>query len=110
MRITLPRVRCLDDATPNMEKSARRGHVFVFAPSRYGPKQIGIVFGRDDHWGRPLTKTMIVDLEYQPADRVLERGELLIVTADNLRLLHFIEASGMFRRAGLTDTEKAEAR
>jgi hypothetical protein len=53
---------------------------------------------------------MIVDLAHQPADRVLERGELLIVPADNLRLLHFIEESGMFRRVGLTNSEKAEAR
>jgi hypothetical protein len=62
------------------------------------PRQIGIVFGRDDHWGNPLTKTVIVDLNHQPADRILERGELLIVTADNLRLVHFIEDSGVFRR------------
>jgi hypothetical protein len=39
---------------------------------------------------------MIVDLAYQPADRVLERDELL--TSDNLRLLHFIEDSELFRR------------
>jgi hypothetical protein len=32
--------------------------------------------------------------------RVLERGELLIVTADNMALLRFVEDSGMFRRAG----------
>ena len=30
---------------------------------------------------------------------MLEKGEQLIVTADNLRLLHLIEESGMFRRA-----------
>jgi hypothetical protein len=30
----------------------------------------------------------------------LERGELLIVTADNMALLRFIEGSGMFQRTG----------
>jgi hypothetical protein len=81
---------------------ARRG-------PRYGPKQIGIQFPRYDGWGHPLTKTVIVDLAYQPADRVLERGELLIVTSDNMALLRVIEGCGMFRRVGLTDSEKAEA-
>jgi len=35
----------------------------------------------------------------QPADRVLERGELLIVAGDNMALLRFVEECGMFRRA-----------
>jgi hypothetical protein len=102
MRITLPKVRCLEDEPKSNRAPVvdLRQHAFVFAPPRYGPQTIGIVFGRDDHWGNPLTRTVIVDLNHQPADRVLERGELLIVTADNLRLLHVIEAGGMFRRAG----------
>jgi hypothetical protein len=45
---------------------------------------------------------MIVDLAHQPADPVLERGELLIVTADNVALLRVIEGCGMFPRVGLT--------
>jgi hypothetical protein len=64
-------------------------------PPRCGPHHIGIVFGRDDRWGRSLTKRLIVDLAYQPAYRVLERGELLMVTADNMALLRFIEDSGV---------------
>jgi hypothetical protein len=80
---------------------SQRQHVFVFAPPRYGPEQIGIQFPRYDAWGNEVIKCMIVDLGHQPADRVLERGEQLIVTADNMALLRFIEDSGMFRRAGL---------
>jgi hypothetical protein len=101
MRITLPRVRCLEDEPARdraKEHVPERAHVFLFAPPRYGPQRIGIVFGREDHWGNPIMKPVIVDLNHQPADRVLERGELLIVTADNLRLVHFIEDSGVFRR------------
>jgi hypothetical protein len=105
MRVSLPRVRCLEDESKSNAKHAAhlRQHAFVFAPPRYGPKQIGIQFARLDGWGNELTKCMIVDIAYQPADRVLERGEVIIVTADNLRLLHFIEASGMFRRVGLAE-------
>jgi hypothetical protein len=73
-----------------MDKAPRH-FVFIFTPPRYGPQQIGIVFSRYDWYGNPVTKPVIVNLAYQPADRVLERGERLIVTADNLRLLHFIE-------------------
>ena len=47
-------------------------------------------------------RTVIVDLDYHPADRMLERGELLIVTADNVALLRVIEGCGMFPRVGLT--------
>jgi hypothetical protein len=77
-----------------------RQHVFVFAPPRCGPHQIGIVFPRYDGWGNEVMKPFIVNLAYQPADRVLERGELLIVTTDHLALLRFIEDSGMFQRVG----------
>jgi hypothetical protein len=103
MRVSLPRVRCLEDKPSRSDLSTTdkspRQHAFVFAPPPYGPQQIGIVFSRYDWYGNPVTKPVIVNLAYQPADRVLERGELLIVTGDNLRLLHFIEDSGMFRRA-----------
>jgi hypothetical protein len=79
-----------------------RAHAFVFAPPPYGPQQIGIQFPHYDHWGNEVIKAMIIDTARQPADRVISSGEKLIVTADNLRLLHFIEESGMFRRVGVT--------
>jgi len=102
MRVSLPRVRCLEDEPESNGQQAAhlaRQHVFVFEPPRCGPHQIGIQFPRYDGWGRPILKPLIVDVGRQPADRVLERGELLIVTADNMALLRFIEDSGMFRRA-----------
>jgi hypothetical protein len=95
-------VRCLEDESghyPEWVKSERQ-HVFVFTPPRCGPNQIGIVFSRYDWYGNPVTKPVIVNLAYQPADRVLERGELLIVTADNMALLRFVEECGMFRPVG----------
>src|SRR5262245_53261699 len=98
MRITLPRLRCLEDATPEPSGRPERHHTFIFAPPRYGPQQIGIQFARLDGWGNELIKGMIGDLAYQPADRVLERGEIIVVTADNVGLLRVIESSGMFRR------------
>jgi len=52
---------------------------------------------------------MIVDLACQPADRVLERGELLIVTADNMALLRFIEDSGDVSACGTHPRVSLEA-
>jgi hypothetical protein len=101
MRVSLPRLRCLEDEPKSNGQHAAhlaRQHVFAFSAPHYGPRQIGIQFPRHDGWGNELTKCMIVDIARQPADRILERGELLIVTADNLRLVHFIEDSGVFRR------------
>jgi len=109
MRVSLPKLRCLEDEPSNlftMNKSPR-SHVFVFAPPPYGPQVIGLQFPTFTPKGYTITAAAIVSPDYPLADRVLERGERLIVTADNLRLLHFIEASGMFRRVGLTDGEKA---
>ena len=40
-----------------------------------------------------------ISADYPLADRVLEKGERLIVTADSIALLRVIEESGMFRRA-----------
>jgi hypothetical protein len=59
MRVTLPKLRCLEDDPPEPDRNtiSVRSHAFVFAPPRHGPQQIGIVFGREDHWGNPLTKT-----------------------------------------------------
>jgi hypothetical protein len=101
MRVSLPRLRCLKDQPDNvsLKSEPQRQHVFVFAPPRCGPNQIGIVFGREDRWGRPIMRPFIVNLAYQLANRVLERGQLPIVTADNMALLRFIEECGMFRRA-----------
>jgi hypothetical protein len=98
MRITLPRLRCLDGAKRTKKRCETRHHVFVFTPPRGGPHQIGIVFSRYDWYGNPVTKPIIVNLAYQPADRVLTAGELLIVTADNMALLRFVEECGMFQR------------
>jgi hypothetical protein len=103
-------VRCLDDETRVVTSGNNRQHAFVFAPPRCGPHQIGIQFPRYDGWGHPLTKALIVDVAYQPADRVLERGELLIVTADNMALLRFVEDSGMFQRVGRPATRIARVK
>ena len=101
MRVSLVKLRCLDDESNRQRPTSQdeRQLVFRFEPPVFGPHQIGIQFPRYDFWGRPLTKAVIVNLAYQPADRVLERGELLIVTADNMALLRFVEECGMFRRA-----------
>ena len=103
MRVSLPRLRCLEDepvrGNPAENAGKPRTFAFVFAPPRYGPQQIGIQFPRYTQFGYQLTKALIVDVGRQPADRVLERGELLIVTADNMALLRFVEECGMFRRA-----------
>ena len=101
MRVSLPRLRCLEDTPPSFSTMAKqtRHHTFIFAPPPYGPQQIGIVFPRYTAGGYPIIEAVIVSPDYQSVDRVLEKGELLIVTADNLQLLHFIEDSGMFRRA-----------
>ena len=101
MRVSLPRLRCLkDEPTPNGSRATEQRHfVFVFAPPPYGPQVIGLQFPTFTPKGYTITAAAIVSADYPLADRVLEKGELLIVTADNLRLLHFIEESGMFRRA-----------
>ena len=102
--MSLPRLRWLEDE-PRSNGATSRQHVFVFTPPPYGPQQIGIQFPRYTPFGQVLTKALIVDVGRQPADRVLERGELLIVTADNVLMLRFIEASALFQRTG-----KAEGR
>jgi len=102
MCVTLPRLRCLeldDEDEDEAEDAPTREHVFVFAPPRCGPLRVGIYFGRLDGWGNELIQCMIVDLAYQPADRILERGEVIVVPADNVGLLRVIESSGMFRRS-----------
>src|SRR5262249_46058400 len=100
MRVTLPRVRCLEDEPPDLPTLVNppRQYVFIFAPPPYGPQVIGLQFPRYTPKGYTIAAAALVDVACPLADRVLERGEMLIVTADNLRLLHFIEATGMFRR------------
>jgi hypothetical protein len=74
-----------DEGFSHDEKNPENGtrqYAFVFAPPPCGPDQIGIVFSRYDAWGRPILMPFFVDVGREPADRVLERGELLIVTAD----------------------------
>jgi hypothetical protein len=113
MRVSLPKLRCLEDdpdPEPDRNTVSVRSYAFVFAPPPYGPQQVGIQLPRYTPKGYTIAAAALVDVACPLADRVLERGELLIVTADNLRLLHFTEESGMFRRVGLTDSEKAEAR
>ena len=101
MRVSLPRLRCLEDEPPGFTNvgKAQRHFTFIFAPPPCGPQVIGIQFPTFTPKGYTITAAAIVSADYPLADRVLERGELLIVTADNLRLLHFIEDSGMFRRS-----------
>jgi hypothetical protein len=101
MRVSLPRVRCLEDARPEtgQKLSGNRTHVFVFAPPPYGPQVIGLQFPTFTPKGYTITAAAIVSADYPLADRVLEKGERLIVTADSIALLRVIEESGMFRRA-----------
>ena len=102
MRVSLPRLRCLEDepSTLSTMDNAPRRHVFVFTPPPYGPQVIGLQFPTFTPKGYTITAAAIVNPDYPLADCVLERGERLIVTADNMALLRFIEDSGMFRRVG----------
>ena len=102
MRVSLPKLRCLEDEDEIVSNgnNQQRQHIFVFAPPPYGPQQIGIVFPRYTAGGYLITTAVIVSPDYQSADRILEKGERLIVTADNMALLRFIEDSGMFQRTG----------
>jgi len=107
MRVTLPKLRCLEDepstlCTMNNVSESPRQHVFVFAPPPYGPQVIGLQFPTFTPKGYTITAAAIVSADYPLADRVLARGERLIVTADNMALLRFIEDSGMFQRVGRT--------
>jgi len=94
----------------NPSKMRRRRRICAGTSScsrhRSGPHQIGIEFPRYTAGGYVIAKAVIVSPDYPLGDRVLERGELLIVTADHMALLRFIEDSGMFRRVGLTDSQK----
>src|SRR5262252_9495331 len=116
MRVTLPKLRCLKDEFSHDEKiplnlvngevynsvvngKAVRQHVFVFMPPPYGPQVIGLQFPTFTPKGYTITTAAIVSADYPLADRVLERGDPLIIT-DNMALLRFIEDSGMFRRTG----------
>ena len=104
MRVTLPKLRCLEDesASPNgtelVPERDTRAHVFVFTPPPYGPQVIGLQFPTFTPKGYTITAAAIVSADYPLADRVLEPGDPLIIT-DNVALLRFIEACGMFRRA-----------
>jgi hypothetical protein len=101
MRVSLPRVRCLEDDLTDLVVTTKsnRQHAFVFAPPPYGPQRAGLQFPSYTPKGYTIAAAALVNPESLLADRVLERGELLIVTADNMALLRFIEGSGMFQRA-----------
>jgi len=104
MRVSLPRVRCLEDdgldaSSPNSSAPTHsRQHVFIFAPLPDGPPVIGLQFPTFTPKGYTITAAAIVNPHYPLADRVLEPGDPLIIT-DNVALLRFIEDCGMFRRA-----------
>jgi hypothetical protein len=102
MRVSLPALRCLDDESNRPSTSqVERQYTFVFTPPWCGPHQIGIQFPRHDRWGRPILKPPDRRCG-PPAGRPGASGELLIVTADNMALLRFIEIedSRMFQRVG----------
>jgi len=105
VRVSLPRLRCLEDEPStlypgNNVSEPPRQHVFVFAPPPCGPQRAGLQFPSYTPKGYTIAAAALVNPESLLADRVLERGELLIVTADNMALLRFIEGSGMFQRTG----------
>ena len=104
MRVSLPKLRCLEDepvrGNPAENAGKPRTFTFIFAPPPYGPQVIGLQFPTFTPKGYTITAAAIVNPHYPLADRVLEPGDPLIIT-DNVALLRFIEACGMFRRVGL---------
>ena len=60
MRVSLPRLRCLEPSKSDFSiiDKSNRHHTFVFSPPRYGPQQIGIQFPRYTQFGYQLTKAL----------------------------------------------------
>ena len=99
VKVSLPRLRCLEEPHIVRHPNNGRARVFVFTPPPYGPQSIGIQFPTFTPKGYEVAAAALVNPESLLADRVLEPGELLIDTADNLPMLRFIQSCGMFQRA-----------
>jgi hypothetical protein len=108
MVVTLPKLRCLTDepdllkSTDSPQPNGRpqvRQESFVFDPGPDDPDRTGIMFGLLDRHDIPLTAPTLVPADSKLADRVFTRGEIIVVSADNPRLMHFVKGNRMFRAA-----------